>query len=63
MNKEQLIEKFEGRIKDIIADNRSIESGNGIATVFSNAPLALIQVQMSTEIQTLKAVIYDLKQP
>lgn len=50
MNQEQI----EERIKEILADTRlKYKSAN----VFTNAPLALIQVALSTELHTLQRVL------
>lgn len=50
MDKEQI----KARIKEILSDERLSYK---TATVFENAPLALIQLQMETELHTLQKVI------
>jgi hypothetical protein len=50
MNEEQI----KSRISEILADERMSYK---TATVFANAPLALIQLGMTTELHTLQKVL------
>ena len=59
MIREEMIEKVDKRIADIEADSRYQRQS---ATIEENAPLALIQLEMETEIRILRWVSKNLKQ-
>jgi len=46
--------QIQARIKEILSDERLSYK---TATVFANAPLAMIQLQMETELHTLQKVL------
>ncbi len=47
-------DQIKARIKEILADDRLAYK---TATIFGNAPLALIQITMETELHTLEKVL------
>lgn len=47
-------EELEKRIKEILADERLSYK---TAVIFSNAPLALIQLELETELHTLQRIL------
>lgn len=50
-------EQIQAKIVEIESDDRYAKNGRHMATVFENAPLALIQMGMESEVKALKWVL------
>jgi len=51
------VEEIKKMMAEIEADNRYISGQKHPATIYENAPLALIQLEMETRLKTLKWVM------
>jgi hypothetical protein len=58
---EALVLGIKIRMKEIENDDRFPHKKKDIATTFENAPLALIQLSLETELRTLRNILHDLK--